>query len=139
MQLRKICNHPYLFDMPEQESDLDFEQFSAAAANPQNTDANTRTSEQGEVALRLPDIVASSGKMLMLERLLPRLFAGGHKVLIFSQMTRMLDILADWFEFIKGWRFCRIDGNVTIDSRRQQVCASFFQYFFPLYITCLFV
>ena len=70
---------------------------------------------------KIPEIVSWSGKMLILERLLPTLFEKGHKVLIFSQMTRMLDIIADWFEFIKGWQFCRIDGAVKIDDRRDQV------------------
>ncbi|KAJ3117970.1 hypothetical protein HDU96_004646 [Phlyctochytrium bullatum] len=76
---------------------------------------------ENEVVVRLPEIVACSGKMLMLERLLPRLFADGHKVLIFSQMTRMLDILEDWFEHIKGWKYCRIDGSVSLDVRKQQI------------------
>ncbi|KAJ3016621.1 UNVERIFIED_CONTAM: hypothetical protein HDU68_012113 [Siphonaria sp. JEL0065] len=117
MQLRKICNHPYLFDIPNEdtEKDFDFHSTQVVQTNPSNG------SSSNEIAVRLPDIVACSGKMLLLERLLPELFKRGHKVLIFSQMTRQLDILADWFEFIKKWKFCRIDGNVTIETRREQI------------------
>ncbi|KAJ3413204.1 hypothetical protein HDV05_008338 [Chytridiales sp. JEL 0842] len=118
MQLRKICNHPYIFDLPNEDVDKELNTFAASAT----VISTTKTGERrDEVAVRLPDIVASSGKMLLLERMLPQLFSRGHKVLIFSQMTRMLDIIADWFEFIKGWKFCRIDGNVTIDERRKQI------------------
>jgi ATP-dependent DNA helicase len=120
MQLRKICNHPYLFDIPNEEFDKDVESLAASAKVRSTKNGKTRD----EVAVRLPDIVSSSGKMLMLERMLPKLFERGHKVLIFSQMTRMLDILADWFDFIKDWKFCRIDGNITIDDRRKQVNTS---------------
>ncbi|KAI8619340.1 SNF2 family N-terminal domain-containing protein [Chytriomyces sp. MP71] len=116
MQLRKICNHPYLFDVPNEEAEKDFDFHTA-----QVVQTNKEGATKDERAVRLPHIVACSGKMLMLERLLPELFKRGHKVLIFSQMTRMLDIIADWFEFIKKWKFCRIDGNVTIETRRENI------------------
>ncbi|ORY44788.1 hypothetical protein BCR33DRAFT_679304 [Rhizoclosmatium globosum] len=117
MQLRKICNHPYLFDVPNDEAEKDFDYHSSQVFEIMRDNEPTKS----EIAVRLPDIVACSGKMLMLERLLPELFKRGHKVLIFSQMTRQLDILADWFEFIKKWSFCRIDGNVNIETRREQI------------------
>ncbi|KAI9339899.1 P-loop containing nucleoside triphosphate hydrolase protein [Obelidium mucronatum] len=116
MQLRKICNHPYLFDVPNEDAEKDFDFHTSQVVT-----TSAEGASKDEIAVRLPDIVACSGKMLMLERLLPELFKRGHKVLIFSQMTRMLDILADWFEFIKKWKFCRIDGNVTIETRREQI------------------
>jgi len=109
VQLRKVCNHPYLFNISDEENQ-----------GSESTDSNS-----------LPEIVNWSGKMLLLERLLPALFEKGHKVLIFcktftvptllAQMTRMLDILSDWFEFVKGWKFCRIDGQIKIDDRRTQI------------------
>ncbi|KAJ3179280.1 hypothetical protein HK101_010051 [Irineochytrium annulatum] len=126
MQLRKICNHPYLFDVPSEEADRELDDF-AKGKDGKTAGRWARKSLKGtdstsdEVAVRLPDIVSSSGKMLMLERLLPRLLERGHKVLIFSQMTRMLDILADWLEFVKKLKFCRIDGNVPIAERREQI------------------
>ena len=67
MQLRKVCSHPFLFDWP--------------------IDPNTRYPVLGE------ELVNASGKMMVLDRLLRELFKGGHKVLLFSQFTTMLDII----------------------------------------------
>ena len=50
------------------------------------------------------------GKMVLLDKLLPRLKEKGSRVLIFSQMTRMLDILEDYCLF-RGHQYCRIDGG----------------------------
>eukprot|EP00842_Homolaphlyctis_polyrhiza_P000073 jgi/Hompol1/1066/HPOL_005504-RA len=111
MQLRKICNHPYLFDIDDGniEQDLPVQHVS------------TDMIEKKHAHSKLPEIVSWSGKMLILERLLPELFERGHKVLIFSQMTRMLDIIGDWCMFVKKWRYCRIDGNVNMEDRRMQM------------------
>ncbi|KAJ8656866.1 hypothetical protein O0I10_007463 [Lichtheimia ornata] len=95
MQLRKVCNHPYLFDWP--------------------VDPNTG------VPLLDDQIGAQSGKVLLLDRLLTGLFQRGHKVLVFSQMTKMLDVLEDWATEIKGWPICRLDGSVSQESRREQI------------------
>ncbi|KAI8918275.1 putative SNF2 family helicase/ATPase PasG [Powellomyces hirtus] len=86
VQLRKICNHPYLFNLGE-----------------------------------LPGIVTASGKMLVLERLLPKLFERGHRVLVFSQMTRVLDIIGEWCSDVKGWDYCRLDGSVGVHERRDEI------------------
>lgn len=67
MQLRKVCSHPFLFDWP--------------------IDPNTRYPVLGE------ELVNASGKMMVLDRLLRELFKRGHKVLLFSQFTTMLDII----------------------------------------------
>jgi ATP-dependent DNA helicase len=67
MQLRKVCSHPYLFDWP--------------------VDPESRQPVLDE------SLVNASGKMMLLERLLDELFARGHKVLLFSQFTMMLDII----------------------------------------------
>lgn len=77
MQLRKTCNHPWLFDWP----------------------VDSRTGEQ----LINEDLINASGKMLMLNQLLTALFDKGHKVLLFSQFTSMLDIVQDWAQEYKGW------------------------------------
>lgn len=67
-------------------------------------------------------LVQSSGKLILLDKLLPKLRAEGHRVLIFSQMVRLLDILHDYLVFHK-YKFARIDGftkaadrQVAIDS-----------------------
>ncbi|KAG8882188.1 hypothetical protein FRB97_008597 [Tulasnella sp. 331] len=96
MQLRKVCSHPYLFSWP-----------SNAHQPKQNTPAQ--------------DLINASGKMLLLNRLLDTLFARGHKVLIFSQFTSMLDIIEEWAEDLKGWRVFRIDGSTKHEDRRDQM------------------
>lgn len=94
MQLRKCTNHPYLFD--------------GAEAGPPYVDG--------------PHLWEQAGKMVLLDKLLTRLKQQGSRVLIFSQMTRMLDILEDYL-FIKndqhqaGFEYCRIDGNTKTEDR----------------------
>ncbi|KAF9910287.1 hypothetical protein BX616_010896 [Lobosporangium transversale] len=95
MQLRKVCNHPFLFDWP--------------------LDPKTNMPVLSE------DLLNASGKMLVLSRLLEALFKREHKVLIFSQFTTMLDIIQDWAEIYKGWVCCRIDGAVPQEDRRKQI------------------
>ena len=92
MQLRLACNSPHNFFWPWENSET-----------PDST------------------LVTHSGKMLMLDRLVPYLFAAGHKVLIFSQFKTQLDILEDWASLQHRWEVCRIDGGVKQDERRQQI------------------
>jgi SNF2 family DNA or RNA helicase len=54
--------------------------------------------------------VAASGKLALLDRMMGRLRSGGHRVLIYSQFTRMLDVLEDWVGG-RGWGYERIDGE----------------------------
>ena len=61
--------------------------------------------------------------MLLLDRLVPALFARGHKILIFSQFKTQLDILEDWAILIRGLKVCRIDGQVKQEDRREQIKA----------------
>ncbi|OCF34973.1 ATP-dependent helicase STH1/SNF2 [Kwoniella heveanensis BCC8398] len=91
MQLRKICNHPYVF----REVDEDF------------TVGNT-TDEQ---------IIRVAGKFELLDRILPKLFKTGHKVLIFFQMTEIMTIVSDFFEY-RGWKYCRLDGSTKAEDRQ---------------------
>lgn len=95
MQLRKLCCHPFLFDWP--------------------VDPSTGTN------IVTQDLINVSGKMLMLNRLLDALFLKGHKVLIFSQFTTMLDIIEDWANAYKKLRTCRIDGSTPLEIRREQI------------------
>ena len=68
----------------------------------------------------LEKIVESSGKMQLLHRMLPELKAQGHKVLIFSQMTSMLDILNDYIEGM-GYQYSRIDGSMSQPDRQWNI------------------
>lgn len=92
MQLRKCCNHPYLFDGVE---DRTLDPFG-------------------------DHLVTNCGKLALLDRLLPRLQKDGHRVLIFSQMTRVLDILED-YATMRNYGFCRIDGSTDGELRDQQI------------------
>ncbi|KAJ8545834.1 hypothetical protein K7X08_018417 [Anisodus acutangulus] len=65
-------------------------------------------------------IVEQCGKFRLLDRLLSKLFARKHKVLIFSQWTRVLDIM-DYYFSEKGFDVCRIDGSVKLDERKRQI------------------
>lgn len=94
MQLRKCCNHPYLLEHP--------------------LDPAT-----GELALT-EGVISSSGKMLVLDRMLPELKKRGHRVLIFSQMTRLLDLVEDYCQ-IRKYDFCRLDGATNIEERKENM------------------
>ncbi|KAG0240833.1 hypothetical protein BGX31_001630 [Mortierella sp. GBA43] len=88
MQLRKCCNHPYLFD-------------GAEPGPPYTTDQH---------------IIDNAGKMVVLDKLLKRMKEQGSRVLLFSQMSRVLDILEDYCVF-RGYEYCRIDGQTNHEDR----------------------
>lgn len=93
-ELKKAANHPFLFDGVEIRTD------------------NTEETLKG--------IVMSSGKMVLLDKLLARLRADGHRVLIFSQSVRMLDILSDYMS-LRGYLHQRLDGMVSSDARKKSI------------------
>ncbi|SCV00416.1 LAME_0G09560g1_1 [Lachancea meyersii CBS 8951] len=98
-ELKKASNHPYLFDTAE---DRVLAKFGDGRMSRENI---------------LRGLIMSSGKMVLLDQLLTRLKKDGHRVLIFSQMVRMLDILGDYLN-IKGVNYQRLDGTVPSAQRR---------------------
>jgi SWI/SNF-related matrix-associated actin-dependent regulator of chromatin subfamily A member 5 len=92
MQLRKCCNHPYLFPNIEDRSQHPLGDH----------------------------LFTSCGKMYLLHKLLVKMKERGHRVLIFTQMTRMLDILEDYL-FGQGYLYCRIDGNTSYEDREDRI------------------
>lgn len=93
MQLRKVCNHPYLFPGIEPEG----------------------APSMGE------HLIETSGKLIILDQLLKKLYSEKyHKVLIFSQMTMVLDILEDYCNY-RTYKYCRIDGSTDMNSRDEQI------------------
>jgi SWI/SNF-related matrix-associated actin-dependent regulator of chromatin subfamily A member 5 len=66
------------------------------------------------------DIVTASGKMMMLDRLLPKLQAAGHRVVMFSQYTRVLDILSDYLH-MRGYIYTRLDGSTHRVNREVRI------------------
>lgn len=71
--------------------------------------------EDASVVQRL---VLASGKMTLLDKLLQRLKESGHRVLIFSQMVRMLDIISDYMR-LRGYQHQRLDGSTPAAARHQ--------------------
>uniref|UniRef100_A0ACB8F7Y0 Uncharacterized protein n=2 Tax=Sphaerodactylus townsendi TaxID=933632 RepID=A0ACB8F7Y0_9SAUR len=94
MVLRKCCNHPYLIEYP--------------------LDPATQQFKVDE------DLVKNSGKFLLLDRMLPELKKRGHKVLVFSQMTKMLDILMDYC-YLRDFQFSRLDGTMSYAEREENM------------------
>lgn len=66
-------------------------------------------------------LVTESGKMLLLDRLLPDLLTRGHKVLIFSQFKTQLDLLETYCSALRSWPVCRIDGSIPQSERQEQI------------------
>lgn len=111
MELRKCCNHPYLVKGAE-------ERILADAAAKQKGDGNPV--EMGYSTLFGQQLVKASGKMVLMEKLLQKLFGGDHKVLIFSQMVRVLDLLEELLR-MKHYRYERLDGSTSSSSRAHAV------------------
>jgi len=88
MQLRKVCNHPYLFA-------------------PQGYQINE-------------NIIRSSGKFALLDQMLPKLKAAGHRVLMFTQMTAVMTILEDYFKY-RGYLSLRLDGSTPAEEREKRM------------------
>uniref|UniRef100_A0A9J8C781 Chromodomain helicase DNA binding protein 2 n=1 Tax=Cyprinus carpio carpio TaxID=630221 RepID=A0A9J8C781_CYPCA len=93
MELKKCCNHGFLIKQPEEVE-------------------NEKTHEH------LQSLVRGSGKLVLLDKLLTRLRERGNRVLIFSQMVRMLDILAEYLS-LKRYPFQRLDGSIKGELRKQ--------------------
>lgn len=79
----------------------------------------------GDVDEYLESLDFACGKLQLLTKMLDQLRKDKHKVLIFSQMTRMLDILEDFLE-LKEYDYCRIDGSTKQPDRQTNVCLPFF-------------
>lgn len=65
-------------------------------------------------------LVRASGKFALLDRMLERLHRDGHQCLIFSQMTKVLNVMEDYLRW-RNWKYCRIDGSTNVDERQRQM------------------
>jgi SWI/SNF-related matrix-associated actin-dependent regulator of chromatin subfamily A member 5 len=92
MQLRKCAGHPYLFPGVEDRT----------------------LPPLGE------HLVKNCGKMVLLDKLLKRMQELGHRVLLFTQMTRLLDIFEDYM-VMRQFKYCRIDGNTDYEIRENSI------------------
>uniref|UniRef100_A0A8C8E9N5 Chromodomain helicase DNA binding protein 6 n=1 Tax=Otus sunia TaxID=257818 RepID=A0A8C8E9N5_9STRI len=105
MELRKCCNHPYLINGAEEKILEDFRK--------------THSPEAPDFQLQA--MIQAAGKLVLIDKLLPKLIAGGHKVLIFSQMVRCLDILEDYLIQRRRYTYERIDGRVRGNLRQAAI------------------
>ncbi|ONM25837.1 protein CHROMATIN REMODELING 5 isoform X1 [Zea mays] len=96
VELKKCCNHPFLFESADHG-------YGGDSIGDRN---------------KVERIVMSSGKLVLLDKLLVRLRETNHRVLIFSQMVKMLDILAEYLS-LRGFQFQRLDGSTRADLRHQ--------------------
>ena len=94
MEVRKCCQHPFLLDGVE------------AAITPEGASTNI--------------LVSTAGKLQLLDKLLPHLRQGGHRALIFSQMTRVLDVLEDYCR-ARDHSYVRLDGSITGSARQEAI------------------
>ncbi|XP_061542774.1 chromodomain-helicase-DNA-binding protein 6 isoform X3 [Phycodurus eques] len=104
MELRKCCNHPYLITGAEEKI---LESFRKSHG-PDTSD------------LQLQAMIQAAGKLVLIDKLLPKLLSGGHKVLVFSQMVRCLDILEDYL-IQRRYTYERIDGRVRGNLRQAAI------------------
>ncbi|KAJ7338864.1 hypothetical protein JRQ81_012766 [Phrynocephalus forsythii] len=104
MELRKCCNHPYLINGAEEKILEEFKETH----NPDSPD------------FQLQAMIQAAGKLVLIDKLLPKLKAGGHRVLIFSQMVRCLDILEDYL-IQRRYPYERIDGRVRGNLRQAAI------------------
>ncbi|XP_065207494.1 ATP-dependent helicase brm-like [Planococcus citri] len=95
MQLRKLCNHPFLFQHIEEKY---------------NDHVGSSGMENG------PDLYRVSGKFELLDRILPKLKSTGHRVLLFCQMTQLLTIMEDYLNWRK-FSYLRLDGMTKAEDR----------------------
>uniref|UniRef100_A0AAX7T9T1 SWI/SNF related, matrix associated, actin dependent regulator of chromatin, subfamily a, member 2 n=1 Tax=Astatotilapia calliptera TaxID=8154 RepID=A0AAX7T9T1_ASTCA len=96
MQLKKICNHPYMFQHIE-------ESFAEHLGYPNGIISG-------------PDLYRASGKFELLDRILPKLQATNHRVLLFCQMTTLMTIMEDYFGY-RNFQYLRLDGTTKSEDR----------------------
>merc|ERR1712142_146283 len=97
MELKKCANHPYLLPGPAEEAPI---------------------SPNG--LFEIGAMTKASGKLTLLHKMLQKLRVEGHRVLIFSQMTKMLDLLEDFLNGV-GIKYERIDGGITGTLRQDAI------------------
>lgn len=98
VQLRKLCNHPFMFENIEE-------------ALCEHLGLNT-------TYMTGPELYRASGKFEVLDRMLPKFRATDHRTLVFCQMTTLMTILEDYLNW-KGLSYLRLDGGTKADERKE--------------------
>jgi chromodomain-helicase-DNA-binding protein 7 len=111
----QVCNHPNLLEGVEhREQDRVFKEFLEEGR------FEGKSSEEQQQIMNEHLFIQTSGKMVLLDKLLPKLRAEGHKILIFSQMVKMLDLISDYCEF-RTYPYERLDGRVRGTDRQKAI------------------
>lgn len=98
VQLRKLCNHPFMFQTIEEKY------CKHVGAKP------------GGTTVTGPDLYRASGKFELLDRILPKLKATNHRVLLFCQMTQLMTIMEDYLTW-REFTYLRLDGTTKAEDR----------------------
>jgi Superfamily II DNA/RNA helicases, SNF2 family len=118
--LRKICNHPDLICRPGQD-EYEFFQQKGFTHNDENDNLTSDDSSIGSISDNDEStLIERSGKLEVLAKILPLWKKQGHRVLIFSQWKKMLDIIQHFVRG-QGWKFGRLDGDTNVSSRQKIV------------------
>ncbi|XP_066257034.1 ATP-dependent helicase brm-like [Euwallacea similis] len=96
VQLRKLCNHPFMFQNIE-------EKYCEHVGIPGGIMSG-------------PDTYRASGKFELLDRILPKLKRTNHRVLLFCQMTQLMTIMEDYLNW-RGFKYLRLDGTIKAEDR----------------------
>lgn len=96
MQLRKLCNHPFMFPHVEEGYARHIGMCSDVVSG--------------------PDIFRASGKFELLDRIFPKLKRSGHRILLFCQMTQLMTILEDYLNW-RAYKYLRLDGTTKSEDR----------------------
>jgi len=100
MQLRKLCNHPFMFQHIEE--------------------AYARHVGMASDTVSGPDIYRASGKFELLDRIFPKMRRTGHRILLFCQMTQLMTILEDYLNW-RGHKYLRLDGTTKSEERGEML------------------
>jgi DNA excision repair protein ERCC-6 len=116
--LRKICNHPDLVCAPDEAS---FQSFvNNGYSGEVHVDEDSNDDDDDAPVDVNESFVSRSGKLEVLAKILPLWRQQGHRVLIFCQWKKMLNIIQRFTE-LQGWKFGRLDGNTNVASRQNLV------------------
>ena len=115
MELRKCCNHPFLLEGVEtrEMENCHKELYESHAFDGKSAD-------EVQADLNEHGYIQTSGKMVLLDKLLPKLRKEGHKVLIFSQMVKMLDLLSEYMDF-RGFKHETLTGRIRGNERQKAI------------------
>ena len=116
--LRKICNHPDLVCDPSSVDKVINSGFNLTVtdyAYDSDSSADSLEYESGNLSM-----IQRSGKLEVLSKILPIWKKQGHRVLLFCQWKKTLDIIQPFF-YSQGWKFGRLDGNTNVAARQRLV------------------